>query len=539
VTEVNVAWALERAAQIWPGKEAIADGVKCFTYEQVFQRVCALSHALVRKGFKPQERLAVLLPNCSEYLELYFAAARAGIVLVPINYRLAPLEIAHILGHSDAKGLVAHTDFIELVGQSVEDILDSSLDCLFWVGEDALDGNCMADVCGGCKSEGYEDFLQRSWGKSSVVASAQAESLLHLYYTSGTTGRPKGVMLSQLNVYSNALAACAELGLDDGDVWAHIAPLFHLVDAWAIFSVTYAGGKHVFLPYFKASLVGPLLDEQKVTMTALVPTMVSALLHDANTRKHSYENLAYLFTAGSPIAPELVRKIEETFGCIYAQYYGMTETSPFLTISLLRKDEQSLPFQETLELRASTGRPFLGTQVMVVRADDTPVERDGIEVGEIIAKGPNVTCGYWMNQKDTEAAIKDGWIYTGDLAVVNSLGYINIVDRKKDMIISGGENVYSTEVEYVLHEHPAILDCAVYGIPDKKWGELVHASLVLKPGFALDEEQVISFVKERLAHYKAPRKIEFLDEMPRTGSGKILKKKLRDRFWAETEKRVN
>ncbi|MBS2008544.1 MAG: long-chain-fatty-acid--CoA ligase [Cyanobacteria bacterium SZAS TMP-1] len=528
---MNLATCIKRAMAVWPEREAAVDGQKRYTYKELGARIAALTQALNGLGLTKGSVVACVAPNSVEYLELYFATALLGVVLAPVNYRLSAAEVREILLHCDAELLVSHTDFAALTTEAVQAL--PSLKMVTWLGSGILPRT------GDVKGFHYEQFVMRHWGHELIDTGAGGSDLAQLYYTSGTTGEAKGVMLSHDNVATHALGAVAELQFSDGDVWAHIAPMFHLVDAWAIFSLTWVGGKHVFLPYFKVDEVLPLLEAEAVTATALVPTMVNQLVKSQKAWDYSYKRLKAIMTAGSPIAPELVRQVEEIFGCTYIQFYGMTETSPILTISLPKWEHLSLPKEKRQEIRSKTGRPFICVDLRVVRPDGTDVEHDGVEVGEIIAHGPTITAGYWKNREATAAAIKDGWIYTGDLAVMDSDGYVNIVDRKKDMIISGGENVYSTEVEYVLQEHPAVFECAVFGIPDDRWGEIVKATLVLRPGMTLTSTEVITFVKERLAHYKAPREVEIVDEMPKTGSGKILKKVLRDKHWDSRVKRVN
>ncbi len=526
---MNLAISLKRALSLWPDKEAFVDGQKRLTYGEFGKRVAALTHIIVNLGLAKGSTIAVMAPNCLEFTELYFAAACIGAVLCPINYRLASHEIEQILEHSETQMLVCHTDFAELA----EGIVNlSSVKLVAWLGAGSLPDTKV-------KSVRYEPFLLTQWNKELIDNQAEGGDLAQIYYTSGTTGQAKGVMLTHENVSYNALGAIAELALNDSHCWVHAAPMFHLVDAWAVFALTWVGGKHVFIPYFNADALLPLLESEAVSHTALVPTMVNALLNSGVVWQYSYNALSTIMTAGSPIAPEIVKQIQEVFSCTYVQFYGMTETSPFLSISLPKSQDLQRSNSEILAIRSKTGRPFIGVDLKVVKDDGSEVARDGIDVGEIIARGPNVTKGYWKNPEATALTIRDGWIYTGDLAVMDVDGYINVVDRSKDMIISGGENVYSTEVEYVLHEHPAILECAVFGIPDKKWGELVHASVVFRAGQTLAEGELTDFIRERLARYKVPRHWEFLEELPKTGSGKIRKKELRDKYWLGRERRVN
>lgn len=353
------------------------------------------------------------------------------------------------------------------------------------------------------------------------------DDVAQLYYTSGTTGRPKGVMLTHKNVKSHALGTIAELHLTDQDRWFHVAPLFHLADAWATFALTWVGGKHVLLPSFDALSVCRLIQEEKITLSNLIPTMLNMMVNHSDVGKFDYSSLRVVLSGGAPIAPETVRKIVETFGCDYIQTYGMTETSPYLTLSILKDHLKTLSNEEQLNFKAKTGREFIGVSLRVVDEKGNDVAMDESQVGEIIVKGDTVTPGYWRLPDETGKAIRDGWLYTGDLAVMDAERYVNIVDRKKDMILTGGENVYSSEVENVLYAHPHVLEAAVIGVPDAHWGEAVKACVVLKESFSVTESEIIAYCRKELAGYKTPKSIDFLETLPKTGSGKIFKKGLR------------
>ncbi len=288
--------------------------------------------------------------------------------------------------------------------------------------------------------------------------------------------------MSHKNVATHALGTVAELHLTDSDVWIHVAPLFHLADAWATWAITLVGGTHVLVREFDSKIVFETIEREKVTITNLIPTMLNLMVNHPEVGKYSYRSLRVLLSGGAPIAPEVVRKIVETFQCDYVQTYGMTETSPYLTLSILKEHLKKLPYEDQLRFKSKTGREFIGVQLKVVNEKGEEIKADEKEVGEIIVKGDIVTKGYWKLPDETAKAIRDGWLYTGDMAVIDGEGYVTIVDRKKDMILTGGENVYSTEVENVLYTHPAILECAVVGVPDEKWGEAVKAIVVLKPG---------------------------------------------------------
>jgi fatty-acyl-CoA synthase len=346
-------------------------------------------------------------------------------------------------------------------------------------------------------------------------------------------------MLTHKNVCTHALGTIAELSLTDSDRWIHVAPMFHLADAWATWAITWMGGTHILVRSFDPPEVLKVMEREKATISNMIPTMLNLLVNHPDISQHDYSSLRVLLSGGAPIAPEVVKKIVETFQCDYIQTYGMTETSPYLTMSILKEHLRGLPYEEQLALKSKTGREFVAVQLKVVRDDGTEVAKDEKEVGEIIVKGDIVTPGYWKLPEETEKAIKDGWLYTGDLAVMDGERYVTIVDRKKDIIITGGENVYSTEVENVLYMHPAILETAVIGVPDEKWGEAVKAIVVLKEGMEATEDEIIEFCKERLARYKAPKSIDFLNTLPKTGSGKIAKRELREKYWETLDKRVH
>jgi acyl-CoA synthetase (AMP-forming)/AMP-acid ligase II len=513
---MNIPFILEKARSLYGQKEAVICGPTKLTYEQFADRVFALAGFLKLQGIGTGDRIAILHQNSHEFLETYYAAAQLGAVLNPLNFRLTPEDIAFILKDSGAQLLIASARFKESVRRVRT--MDWSCKAVILTGEQP--GDISFD------GYHYEKILTES-DPLPHAADYPDEQLAHLYYTSGTTGRPKGVMLSHKNVCLHALAAIAELKLTDRDNWIHVAPLFHLADAWATFAVTWVGGKHIIMPDFDSGLILSTLEKEKITITNLVPTMLNALINEPTVSSFDYSSLRALLSGGAPIAPELVKKIMQTFQCDYIQTYGMTETSPYLTLSILKDNLSNLSDEEQFKFKAKTGRPFMGVSLKVIREDGSEITPDGKEVGEIIVKGDIVTRGYWNLPEETAGSIREGWLYTGDLAVMDQEGYVDIVDRKKDMIITGGENVYSVEVENVLYAHPDILEAAVIGVPDPKWGEAVKAFVVLKPDRSSTEENIIRFCKDRLAGYKAPKSVDFLDGLPKTGSGKIFKKGLK------------
>jgi len=511
---------LPKAVKLHPKKEAVVCGETRMDYQTFAQRVWRLCQGLISLGLRRNERVAIIHENSNEFLEAYFAAAHLGAILVPLNFRLSAKELAVILNDSQTRILISQGQFHE----KVKDLPASvpTIERVIWTRTDVEPA--------GPGEKAYESLLAGQRPEPPPAQSIKDDDVAQLYYTSGTTGRPKGVMLTHKNVKSHALGTIAELHLTDSDNWFHVAPLFHLADAWATFAITWVGGKHVILPSFEPLEALRVIQKEKITLSNLIPTMLNLMVNHPDVGRFDYSSLRVILSGGAPIAPETVRKIIDAFKCDYIQTYGMTETSPYLTLSILKKRLEDLPWEEQLQFKAKTGREFVNVSLRVVDEKGNDVATDNGQVGEIIVRGDTVTPGYWKLPGETEAAIRDGWLYTGDLAVIDEEQYVTIVDRKKDMILTGGENVYSTEVENVLYQHAAILEAAVIGVPDPHWGEAVKACVVLKEGCEATDEELISFCKNEMAHYKAPKSIDFLKTLPKTGSGKIYKKGLRDPY---------
>jgi acyl-CoA synthetase (AMP-forming)/AMP-acid ligase II len=509
---------LKKAVDFYPAKKAVVDGDQSFTYAQTYERVAALARFFQARGIEPADRISILEVNSHAYLETYYAAAGIGAVLNPLNYRLASREIAYILKDSGSRWLVANVQFAAQVQGLFEE--ETPLEGIVWIGGPTT-------ISARIAVHEYEEAIDSHHGHFEPVP-VREDSIAHLYYTSGTTGRPKGVMLTHKNVCLHALGTIAELKLMDSDIWGHIAPMFHLADAWATFAFTWIGARHIMVGQFEAEAVMATIEKQRITLSNLIPTMLNLMIKHPRAGRFDFSSLRVILSGGAPIAPQVVRSVMESFGCDYIQTYGMTETSPYLTFSILKQHLLDLSPQEQLKYKSKTGRPFIGVDLKVVDENGNPVAPDDQQVGEIWVRGDTVTPGYWNRPAETEQAFTDGWLRTGDLAVVDTEGYVNIVDRKKDMIVTGGENVYSTEVENVLYMHPKVLEAAVFGMPDEKWGEAVTAAVVLKENETATEFEIIEFCKKYQASFKAPKSIIFLAELPKTGSGKITKKVLRD-----------
>ncbi len=506
-------WNLLRgAAQSNPTGVAAREGDRSWTWAQMHDETAAFAAGLSARGIAPGDRVTILERNSVAYLQAYFALAGLGAIAVPLNVRLANPELASILQDAAPKAWLVGADF------------DPQVDALR--GEvPALE--LVVRLSGAGEDVSLADLVNER--RTFQPHESAAGDVAQLYYTSGTTGRPKGVMLTHGNVAAHAAAACTELDLFRDDVWGHFAPMFHLADAWAVFAITREAGAHAFLPRFSTSAALDVLRRDGVTLTNLVPTMLQALLADLDGQDARTPSLRLILSGGAPIAPSVVGRTLDTFGCEYAQTYGLTETSPFLTLSLLQANHLRLTPEQQLAVRSRTGRPYETVELEIVDRANQLVPQDDRAVGEIRVRGTTVSPGYWQRPEVTAAAFRDGWFYTGDLATWNQERSVNIVDRAKDVILTGGENVYSTEVEAALLEHRAVLECAAYGVPHPEWGEELRIAVMLRPGDSATEDELRDHCRERLANYKVPKRVELVDELPRTGSGKVQKRVLRDR----------
>jgi fatty-acyl-CoA synthase len=503
-----------------PTGPALFCGEVSLSYPETQGRIHRLAGALSDLGVRPDDRIAALHRNCHRLFETYFAALQLGAVLVPLNPRLSPGEIRWVLEDSEAVLAVAEPGLFMSLVPVVKRL--PRLRRILWTGpvppfQDPLFSD-------------FEEIISTALPAPSPAGAEDANSPAHLYYTSGSTGTPKGVILTRRNLAAHVECVLPELGLDRETGWAHIAPMFHLADAWAVWAVTAAGGTHSFLPEFGVPEVLALLGSGRVTMTNLVPTMYTRLVLEPGLPRRSFPALRTLLSGGAPMAADTVLRVLTSFRCEYVQTYGLTETSPFVTLS--RPDPSMLhwPLSEQIRIRCTAGRPMRGVQVRVVDEAGREVPRDGRSVGEIQARGETVSPGYWRRPAETAAAFLDGWLRTGDLAVVSPEGYLSIVDRIKDLIITGGEKVYSLEVENALATHPEVLESAVIGLPDSDLGEMVAAAVVLKKSGKAGPRDLIAHCAERLTYFKVPRAVLIVPALPRTGSGKIHKRKLREEY---------
>ena len=511
---------LRYAEQQYPQRTAVVCGKERFTYAQFAERVGRLAGALRESGTRPGDRVAFLSTNCHRLLEAYYGVVEAGAVLLPLNIRLAPQELAYILNDSGACVLFLESQFLELV-ESFRSKL-TTVKTFYSLDRAPQDGWISA--------QNFEALLSGAPPYRADIMQVDENSLAELFYTSGTSAEPKGVMLTHRNIYLHALNATLALHTDNESVELHTIPLFH-ANGWGVAHfLTLLGGKHVMVKKFDPPEVFRLIEAERVHHCSLVPAMATALVNCPERAKYDLSSLKRVTLGGAASSPTLVREVEENLGCACFSGYGLTETAPVLTISPM-KPEVHWEGEQRYVGQSMTGYAIPGVELRVVDANERDVPRDGQSMGEIIARTDGVLEGYWKQPEATAEVLRGGWFYTGDMATWNKEGYVLIVDRKKDIIVSGGENVSSLEVEKVLLSHPAVLEVAVLPVPDTTWGEVPKALVVLKPGAHANESELIDHCRARLAHYKCPRSIEYLESLPRTGTGKILKRDLRKKYW--------
>jgi fatty-acyl-CoA synthase len=517
----------QRAVSLYSSKVGIVDGNQRFTYAEYDKHINRLANALVELGARQGEVVSFITYNSHQLLEAYYAVPQIGGILNPINIRLSPREIEYILNHADTRVLCFHQDFLPIVETIRENLTGISY---YIILESEKRPEWTLD---------YEVLLKNASPDAVVdLDTVDENAVVELFYTSGTTGLPKGVAITNRSLYIHTLTAIAGFRVSDEDTLLHVVPLFH-VNGWGTPQfLTAVGGKHVMLRKMDYVEMLRLIEEEHVTKLLGVPTIFNSLLHHPDLKQYDLSSLEECIIGGAPSSLSLIEALEKTLKCHAYAGYGLTETTPFIVIARpkppLRGDDDT-----RRSYQAKTGLPIVGVRLRVVDAYGNDVPADEKSIGEIVVRGNQVMDGYLKDQEATDTVIVDGWFHTGDMAVVDQEGYITIVDRKKDIIISGGENISSIEVEKVIQNHPAVFEVVVIGIPDEKWGEVPKALIVLEEGKTATKDEIITYVKEHLAHYKAPKFVEFRDELPKSGTGKILKRELREPYWANLEKKIH
>lgn len=502
-----------RARRLYADREAVVDGELRLTYAQFLDRCDRWSACLQAMGVGQGDRVAYIAPNTHGHLEAYYAVPQIGAVLVPINYRLLPDDFDYIINHCGAKVVCAHSDYIE----AVEGIRHKLERVEHFV---ALEGSGPGWI-------DYESALSKHGPEFSRPEIAEGD-LLTINYTSGTTARPKGVMITHRNAYMNAMGTLVHHHLTPADRYLWTLPMFH-ANGWTFTWINTARGMtHVCLRRVEPKLIYQTIRDERITMFCAAPTVLISIANAPAQMRSGAPRGVRLFTAGAPPAAATIELVERELGWDLTHVYGLTETSPLITFCEPLPAHETLSLQERAQIKARQGVELVSSgELRVVDEHGNEVAHDGRTLGEITVRGNVVMKGYYNDPEATAAAIKDGWFHSGDAAVVHPDGYVEIRDRFKDVIISGGENISSVEIEGCLLRHPAVQEVAVVGMPHQRWGESPHAFVVLRQGAQASEEELKGHVRNALAHFKTPQWVSFVDELPKTATGKVQKFVLR------------
>jgi fatty-acyl-CoA synthase len=503
-----------RTRRLHGSREAVVDGDLRLSYEQFFDRCDRWSSALQGLGVRPGDRVATIAPNTHAQLESFYAVPQTGAVLVPVNYRLTPADFVYIVNHSGACVLCVDRDYLDAV-DSVRDQMPQVRSFVALAG--ARDG--WLDYEAAIAAAGPE-FTRPDIGE---------RDLLTINYTSGTTARPKGVMITHRNAAVNSIGTLLHLPIGVGERYLWTLPMFH-ANGWTYtWTVTAAAGTHVCLPKVDPGNVFRLIRDENVTWLCAAPTVLIALANAPAAVRGDVPAGVHVVTAGAPPAAATIERLEDEFGWEVTHVYGLTETAPFITVCAPLPEHEKLSPADRAVVKARQGVELLiSGELRVAGTDGGEVPADAQTLGEIIVRGNVVMQGYYRDPEATQRVMGDGWFHTGDAAVVHPDGYVEIRDRLKDVIISGGENISTVEVEGTLLRHPAVQEAAIVGLPHDKWGEAPHAFVVLRDGASATELEIIAFSRDRLAHFKAPHGVTFVAELPKTATGKIQKYVLRD-----------
>ncbi|MDI6753793.1 MAG: long-chain-fatty-acid--CoA ligase [Thermodesulfobacteriota bacterium] len=502
---------LWRSARFYADRVALVCGGEQFTYGQFRERVNRLANGLSGLGARHGDRIAALLPNCHRFAELYLAGAQLGAVLVPLNVRLSPQELMRLMDHSEARGLVSGGAFRQTV-QAMAGMLPRLPFRVGW----------------GLQAEGfldYEDLIRAGSPRWADFDFNEGEVAIQMY-TSGTTGTPKGVLLTHGNLLANTLTGIFERRFSCRDVFLNAAPLYHIADVEYFLQILSVGGTNVFIGRFDPLPFLEAVQRERVTGTWIVPTMIHDLLACPDLARYDVSSLRTIFYGGACLSPDLFFRAQKVFPCQFSLGFGLTEASPL--ISLLRPEDHQGEAGEVGRRLRSCGRAAFNVEVRIVDEEGKRVTPG--QVGEIVVRGANVMKGYWKMDQETQWTLRGGWLHTGDLAWMDEEGYLFLVDRKKDVIKSGGENIYSREVEEVIASHPAVREVAVIGIPDDRWSEAVKAVIVLREGVPCSEKEILEHCRLNLAGFKQPKSVVFVPSLPKNITGKVLKTELREMY---------
>jgi long-chain acyl-CoA synthetase len=512
---------IHRHALLYPDQEAFVYGSERITFSKFNARVNSLIHALQAMGVKKGDAIGILSWNCLGYVEVYGAAMKGGFVASPFNTRLKERELEYIINYSEANSLFVGPELMEMAKQlrprlsKVKNFI--SLEA------------AVPDML-------YHHDLLTSYSQAEPDVQIDEDDPVGIIYTSGTTGVPRGALYTQRGFLDDSKTLVMNMNLYPGHKRVLITPLFHIAGNTHFRSSLYIGGCNIIMKFFDPEATLQIIHDERATHMDIVPTHLAAWLNLPDLNKYDISSMKLLWYGASPMPLEVLKKGMKVFGPIFAQGYGQSETGP--AISHLSNEDHNVldrPEKEQRKL-TSAGRPDIGVQVRIV--DDKGNDVEPGEVGEIIVRSKHIMVGYWHKPEETKETLIDGWVHTGDMGYYDDEGYIYIADRKKDMIISGGENVYPREVEEVLYQHPVVLEAAVIGVPDPYWVEKVHAVVVTRKGVSTTDEELIAFCKKYIAGYKVPKTIEFVASLPKNPAGKILKRELREKYLKEQTRKV-
>lgn len=523
---MNVKTLIERAVMQYSDRTALVFGSDRLTFQAIDERANRLAQGLISLGVGKGDRVGMLMYNCREFIETDFALSKTGIVRVPLNARLTGADHEYILNDSGSSVLIYDEEHAKVVAE-IKDRLPTVKKYI--------------KIANGAKtSEGppsldYDELVKQNSPEAPDIEVSE-EDLHTLFYTSGTTGQPKGVMLTQKSWANVVINLITDYGpIDEDDVILNTQPLSH---GAGFFVLPYfiRGGTNVLIPQFSPEAVFETIEREKVTVLKLVPVMLYNLLDSPEKDRFDLSGLKTIIYGGSPIAPSRLAEAVRFFGHRLMQLLGQAEAPMCITVMSKRDHVIDGP-PEAVRRLSSAGKPCTNVEVKIVDEDGTELPPE--KVGEVVVRGYHMFIGYWNKPEETLETLKDGWVYTGDLGFADSKGFIFLVDRKKDMIISGAFNIYPKEIEDVIAKHPEVKEVAVIGVPDEKWGEAVKAVVAIQPGAKVSEAEIIDFCRERLASFKKPKSVDFVDQLPRNPYGKVLKTSLREPYWQGAERRIH